>query len=131
MDVTSLWKQYISLLQLIKTYGLGSKVPTPIESSHLDRQCSRQHTTQLVIIEASILELADAVSKMASVLRGTNALTVPTKTNMVTERAGAGKPPPPVLGQSSGNQATTNPGATGKAAPVFYNVANYPPPPPP
>eukprot|EP00975_Prorocentrum_lima_P036045 7583484-Prorocentrum_lima.AAC.1 len=68
---------------------------------------------------------------MVGVLRGMNALTVPTNTNMVMESAGAGKPPPPVLGKSSGNPAPTNLGATGKAAPVFYNVANHPPPPPP
>eukprot|EP00975_Prorocentrum_lima_P045339 9493985-Prorocentrum_lima.AAC.1 len=64
-DVTSLWKQYIQLLQRIQTCGQGSKAPPPISVSHCDPLCSRQHTTQRIVVEASLLEIAAAVTNMS------------------------------------------------------------------
>eukprot|EP00975_Prorocentrum_lima_P031797 6677120-Prorocentrum_lima.AAC.1 len=58
------WKQYIQLLQRIQTWGQGDKVPPPIPATTYDPGCSHQQETQVITVNASVMQIATATVKM-------------------------------------------------------------------
>eukprot|EP00975_Prorocentrum_lima_P067182 12913465-Prorocentrum_lima.AAC.1 len=78
--------------------GLGQQVPPQIGVAQIDVYEGGHH----IVINGSSWELIETAGKLATLLKGFASRNTPSKSGSIAQGAGAGKPPPPVLGQSTG-----------------------------